>query len=918
MDALMHSSCRLHVDECGEDEDDADCVVPDIFPSRQVASTCGVRSLGENAPLDVMNGFSSKYQCMPTSYCIEDIFSGFAVLCANCRTPAGEEGLVRTNFQCDMATDQCTCGAREQKTSECYTNSDCKLAGKICAIKDSVHSSYSGTQECVDGRGSSFCYRDSADNTIGQCTLFATIDMDSTVGCQQSEINTHVYLARTGACLGTNNVVGANPIVEESALFLYQCSNNAHLGAAVLCMRVVPDSGSVVFKAVWAEVPGDRFSGRGGRRLLDESGNTGGGAVLEFLRVAGPRLDDAADTSGCKSPLRDCMDAGRVSAGCKLCAALWLFWNITLTDMHAPLNSTLADTDMFDAREAVVHLIFAPAVGVSAAVRAPHALLVLFEDWMHNAAAFRYMVGYMRDARDTAVRFATHARDIPTYAHTTRRKKHARITPTVPTAPARSLLAVEGGVSKVFANDAKHPDMSNIVFLYAPVATKHKNLVYSTGILELPAGLNCIVTGSAVVNHIVYYIIKSFEREGWKTKDICDSDSTYVLTCPLLDGAVSHVVESTKILVKYYAYMAYQTDCLSNMYHSCLPRAATSFTLVSEAFPRIRPRALTPPPERTSADKGQDDVVVDNALRGLRWALNALTISKGSIESAFLGFVSLDPMYNDTLYASMRAKNEFSLGSIARDLIVCDLDETLSCRSRNSPLLVVIVTNFLLIGLLVVLLPIPSVFVFFIWTLGMTMGVVYIAYGFSPLCLPRVPVCLAEGLFDVVQKYIIPKHILLSQYLYDADVCDASMVRKGIGVCLRSCVAAPISVDRVSSVFVALDCAVFRYKALVTRYVVSRLPTLVTDLYDVDSFSTTISHFEAIFSGADEDLKSAVHVCILVNIFKVVLCLCVAILVLPVFFYAVQLVFTLTATVIVKIIALVIELGKTTHAILLY
>ena len=165
---------------------------------------------------------------------------------------------------------------------------------------------------------------------------------------------------------------------------------------------------------------------------------------------------------------------------------------------------------------------------------------------------------------------------------------------------------------------------------------------------------------------------------------------------------------------------------------------------------------------------------------------------------------------------------------------------------------------------------------------------------------------------------MLPERLVFSHYLYDARVCSDRLERLpsapvDAGPCLLSCVSAPISVDRVVSVFVGLDCAVFQYKAIVTRFVDANLPALVRDLYNTDSLFATIGHFEAIFAGADEALKSAVHVCLVINMFKLVLTVCVLFVLIPICFYALQFVVTITVTIFVKTLSLVFQLGQGLH-----
>ena len=97
----------------------------------------------------------------------------------------------------------------------------------------------------------------------------------------------------------------------------------------------------------------------------------------------------------------------------------------------------------------------------------------------------------------------------------------------------------------------------------------------------------------------------------------------------------------------------------------------------------------------------------------------------------------------------------------------CNLDEILTCRARNSHLPVIILTNLAFIFLAVTLLPVPSIIVFYLWTFGLTLGVLYMAYSFSPMCLPRVLTCLGVDLCDLVVAHVFPLTLALPAPLYN-------------------------------------------------------------------------------------------------------------------------------------------------------
>jgi len=916
-------TCSVVVEECPGGVCPDSSAVPSI-----VASACGAALLGDRAPVGVLNEYTSAYTCSPASFCHAEVLSlgadalsvagALPVLCAAC------PGAL---FGCEPATKQCTCGPPPQPAARCLQTEECLAPGALCDVQGDVWSVSDGTRACVflqsqavANTGAAFCYKSAVASAQGVCTLFSKYTLASTASCSANvELGAPVGYGSTGVCLGTHEQPNARAMVRARACFLYRCSQNT-LDSPPLCAQVTDQSVMLTLrKTVW-------FNARGGaaRRLLDAHGSST--LVEAFLRVAAPRVHELPEGGACRGLLRACLPAGPLSAECRACGARWLFWNITLHGAAA--GAVPADARMLDAREAATRMLLDPALAARVVLTAPHALLVLLEDWLHDTAAFAEVLRRLALGRAALERTALALGS----AGLRRRAAPQRAAPpqaapgnrsgAPPPAPgrrsgARRALLAEASVftrARVLPAAAAHPDFAGAQFGFLRQPGTADPLLYQLGVLDLPAGLDCIVSGSTMVAYVARDIIKSFERDGWTAKKICDGEVAFPMACPLVEGAVQHVVESTAVLVRYYTFLAYQTDCMRSMYASCLPRAAANFSTITESFPRIRPaNRSSGAPRARAADP--PDPLVDTGMAALRSALAWLSISQVSIEDAFMGLVSLDAMYDDPLYRDMRRRNEFSLGSLFRDFVQCDLDEIVSCRVRNSRLPVIILTNLVMIFVITTVFPVPSVLVFYLWTLGMTLGVVYMAYGFSPMCLPRIPTCLGEGLFDLVISYVFPHSLALPAPLYNATVCDSRLAPRAAGVCLLPCAGAPMRVASATSVFVAIDCAVFEREAVVSRFVLAALPAALRALYDEDYVMGTVRHFEAVFQGGDEALHAAVRVCIATNVFKLVLVACIAVVLLPVAIFALQFVLTLGGVVLTKGVAILSSLTRLCESI---
>ena len=81
----------------------------------------------------------------------------------------------------------------------------------------------------------------------------------------------------------------------------------------------------------------------------------------------------------------------------------------------------------------------------------------------------------------------------------------------------------------------------------------------------------------------------------------------------------------------------------------------------------------------------------------------------------------------------------------------------IACKQQNNSLILSFCTMFFFILVITLLLPLPSVLSFFLWTLGLTLGTMYRAYGYSPWCVPLVPNCLGHGLYDIAQTFMPPR-----------------------------------------------------------------------------------------------------------------------------------------------------------------
>jgi hypothetical protein len=70
--------------------------------------------------------------------------------------------------------------------------------------------------------------------------------------------------------------------------------------------------------------------------------------------------------------------------------------------------------------------------------------------------------------------------------------------------------------------------------------------------------------------------------------------------------------------------------------------------------------------------------------------------------------------------------------------------------------------------------------------------VLYMSYGYAPLCFPALPVCLYDDLVYSIQQ-LVPKNIDLPSALYKSKQCMAAAVSRIDADCLRRCTDEPFS-----------------------------------------------------------------------------------------------------------------------------
>ena len=387
---------------------------------------------------------------------------------------------------------------------------------------------------------------------------------------------------------------------------------------------------------------------------------------------------------------------------------------------------------------------------------------------------------------------------------------------------------------------------------------------------DSPSPACSINTGSRVVGYISAQLRVSLRRHGWSELPECNTDDLaawaafFQGSCPAAEVVVGTVAQNVLTLIQYYAALN-ASGCLSDPDKSCLPPPLYTRGTAADAFPLIHRETATGVAEPVDDER---EPVVTWFVRGLKEFLSLLSLGSQAQQEVIWGFFSLKAAYQDKAYEEQVAENSFSVGRILRETLTCDFEESLTCSKVRSPLLPSFFAVFFFLLLFTTFLPVPSVVTFFLWVIGLTTGVTYLAYAFSPLCWPAVPLCFGEGFYDVVQ-ILFPARI---DFPRDGQVHQA---------------CPNLGIQDTFSTIIAIE-TVFRQGRATWSY--DALHACV-DLARIDACEEGLTAVGAVEQNVLVDSGGVgVYYCIFFNLYRLGVFLCIIILLAPVILYTVALV----------------------------
>ena len=865
-------------------------------PQALLASYCLSATIDRALPVDYFFGAETTYACHAGSFCTPDgkgLQDAPAIPCGDCGTPYG----------CEMATRRCRCGVvQDLPASACNTARDCEVPGKFCHVQVSTRESM-GVQPCSDGRGMRTCYYTSSDAIAGRCAILAEQAENTMESCPEAGSDLPAMQSvLPGFCLATSDtVISGQPYLDSEDSFVVPCFPPASENEHTMCVVVKFQQR----RQVWVRML--QTPGGGRRRLLaDAAPRTTG--LQRFVRSAAWRLPAARadEHSDCAQVLAACVQAEAPTAtlACRACARLWWFWNQTLVGGSGSDVSLLAPHAIFRA------LVLSADLRGRVLQQGGAAAATVARDWLPDAGVWHALERFapLASGHVHVLRRAVEKQPPPADAGappadagapTADFSSHTRLLQADAGAPTADAGAPPANTSTPPANFAPRRRLLQTnatpdTYRDSPAALQryldNNYTEDADAAAHAPDTPECSRMGSAVVDNVLLRFSTTFKMSGYGKLQECTGDellanARQVLRCPLVDKPIQRWLRDFSTLSQYYEHM-HTSQCLQNTRKSCLPTPAHQFTTIEDSIPKINVEAKANNETEYKIWSTDDvDILTFVIIKSVQWFYSLFEGYLQNPAQSFLGVVSIQAYSDDKVYKELVKSNKWSLGRVVRELCRCDFDDSINCRRVRSPLHISFFAIFILILLIHFFFPVHPVLSFFLWTLGLSVGVLFLAYGFSPLCFPRVPNCLAEDLYGVVWS-LFPTQIHFPALLR-RDECTSGLVDRATDMSSVDCIRECRNPDGVNmppgiSVVFALEPLLRSGKVGISQGIVNALETFPFDLFDVKFANEEITRYRGIFKNKDPEIQHAYTYCIFLNSYTLIAWYILLILALPV------------------------------------
>lgn len=781
--------------------------ITDVFQAEDV-SVSSTFCYGNIPSVQSFDEFGSTGgSCRKTSFCVNDVFDSSSVIkCGECEGQA---------YHCDLMVKSCKCGmVLDAEPKPCTNNGDCQGSAQ-CSMVNNPWASTFVTLPCSKNDGLVVCLRKptSAIADIGFCATLRQHSMQSFPDCN-SEIdhNDEITTAlRGGFCLVVNGDMESAYRFEDLAVL--PCHELIGHTRGAKCASVT--TGTMLQEPATSIIVMQYSSTRStGRRLLgaDSQGST---MVLEFLddnigRVSGT-------DSSCLADVASCYEHNTLTSACMSCARLWWLWNSTL---H---GSGYTDVDFMDYRHAFISVVTNKTLGRAVLGGVPECTVRLVHDWVGDESVWKALAIMLPQV------MGGH------WFHTIRRgvhelnKFHAVLHGSAAHNSSRHgrKLMQEDGHRQFFGTP---PDV-NASVLARKMRTYYKNnsadltLKLEVNITEAQRPLQCSRNSYTFNGNFLVRFQKLLSLNGFRPRVQCDemqyAESEKLGTCPLLMVPFLQVVKDTATLLEYYAHMQ-DSGCLYNSKISCLKTSTFKAASIIQVIPKIASADNTSMELLDDTSTSSQGIVLFLVLKIGNYVLDIFEPLFGDSRGHLVGFLNLNAFKNTTLFHEMTRTNTWDLGRLVREFTECNFEEILHCNRVRSPLPMTIAGIFIFVVTLHIFVPIHPVVSFLIWTGALTWGVPFLAYGFSPLCMPRVPVCYASDIHDFI-NWIVPTRMDVPRNLYNQS-CSAHSKMAADSDCFLSCSNAQIRVHDAPSILYMIEPACTKGGTTITLKVRSCLP----------------------------------------------------------------------------------------------
>jgi hypothetical protein len=146
--------------------------------------------------------------------------------------------------------------------------------------------------------------------------------------------------------------------------------------------------------------------------------------------------------------------------------------------------------------------------------------------------------------------------------------------------------------------------------------------------------------------------------------------------------------------------------------------------------------------------------------------------------------------------------------------------------------------------------------------------VMFMSYGYAPLCFPTVPVCLFDDLVYSV-KMLVPRSIELPSVMYRSEICMKAAAKGLTAECLRTCTDEPFAFIEWYDVLAwwSLELGV---EARLAQLAQQPFVVLILGQDRIDDVLQALVYHARVLNAQDEALTTTKRVCALLSVYKLV------------------------------------------------